>query len=282
MEDIGYLNTRKLTGFAELIINSGGIMAFDMDENYNYTGEISAACVTINGGLVICMGTISSTGSDAVTSLGWNHASTDRIRVSYFSGNVTLDKRFLLYASSTDSPDAILPTGAFTPPTLGDMMLMPLDGYTVSTTDDHISLTDADGTTAKSADFTITTATGTEAVTTPYYIYNSSEPVYVTLGNSGNTAEGYTISTITVKDADGNNVDVAKTATAGVFTFNMPANDVTIYGASDPTGIDSMENGQWRIDNYSGAWFSLDGRKLDKQPTKKGVYINKGKKTVIK
>lgn len=282
MEDIGYLNTRKLTGFAELIINSGGIMAFDMDENYNYTGEISAASVTINGGLVICMGTISSTGSDAVTSLGWNHASTDRIRVSYFSGNVTLDKRFLLYASSTDSPDAILQTGAFTPPTLGDMMLMPLDGYTVSTTDDHISLTDADGTTAKTADFTITTGTGTEAVTTPYYIYNSAEPVYVTLGNSGNTAEGYTISTITVKDADGNNVDVAKTATAGVFTFNMPANDVTIYGASDPTGIDSMENGQWRMDNYSGAWFSLDGRKLDKQPTKKGVYINKGKKTVIK
>ena len=31
-----------------------------------------------------------------------------------------------------------------------------------------------------------------------------------------------------------------------------------------------------------GAWYTLDGRKLDKQPTTKGLYINNGKKTVIK
>ena len=29
-------------------------------------------------------------------------------------------------------------------------------------------------------------------------------------------------------------------------------------------------------------WFSLDGRKLDKRPTKKGMYIHKGNKVVIK
>jgi hypothetical protein len=36
--------------------------------------------------------------------------------------------------------------------------------------------------------------------------------------------------------------------------------------------------------NYtnSDAWFTLDGRKLDKQPTKAGMYINNGRKTVIK
>ena len=288
LEDIGYLNTRTITGFAEIIINSGGVMAFDMDENYKYTGEISADIVTIKGGFVICMGVMSSTGSNAVTSLGWNHAATDRIRVSSFSGNVSLEKRFLLYASKVDSPDAILPTGAFTPPTLGDMMLTPLDGYTVSTTDDNISLTD--GTTAKTADFTITTGTGTEAVTTPYYIYKSGDPVYITLGNSGNVAGGYTIGDIIVKDADGNNVDVAETETAGVFTFNMPAKDVIIYGKGDPTGIDLMDNGKWKMDNsqwsmvngQSDSWYDLQGRKLDGQPTKKGVYINKGKKTAIK
>lgn len=32
----------------------------------------------------------------------------------------------------------------------------------------------------------------------------------------------------------------------------------------------------------AGAWYSLDGRKLDAKPTKKGVYIQNGKKIVIK
>ena len=34
--------------------------------------------------------------------------------------------------------------------------------------------------------------------------------------------------------------------------------------------------------NSAGAWFDLSGRKLDTKPTKKGVYIYKGKKRVIK
>ena len=34
--------------------------------------------------------------------------------------------------------------------------------------------------------------------------------------------------------------------------------------------------------NSEGAWYTLDGRKLDKQPTAKGVYIHNGRKTVIK
>jgi hypothetical protein len=32
----------------------------------------------------------------------------------------------------------------------------------------------------------------------------------------------------------------------------------------------------------SGYWYTLDGQKMDKQPTKKGLYIHNGKKTVIK
>ena len=31
-----------------------------------------------------------------------------------------------------------------------------------------------------------------------------------------------------------------------------------------------------------GAWYDLQGRKLDKQPNAKGVYIHNGKKEVIK
>ena len=36
------------------------------------------------------------------------------------------------------------------------------------------------------------------------------------------------------------------------------------------------------IEVNDNSWYTLDGRKLDKQPTTKGLYINNGKKTVIK
>ncbi len=54
------------------------------------------------------------------------------------------------------------------------------------------------------------------------------------------------------------------------------------FGDGETTGIISIENGQLTIDNSAGGWYSLDGRRLDSKPTKKGVYINNGKKTVIK
>ena len=48
--------------------------------------------------------------------------------------------------------------------------------------------------------------------------------------------------------------------------------------SGDATGIDSMVNGQWSMDT----WYDLNGRKLDKKPTQKGIYINNGRKVVIK
>ena len=42
----------------------------------------------------------------------------------------------------------------------------------------------------------------------------------------------------------------------------------------------SIHNSQFTIDN--GDWYDLNGRKLDKMPTKKGVYIQNGKKVVVK
>ena len=54
----------------------------------------------------------------------------------------------------------------------------------------------------------------------------------------------------------------------------------TLGGGTDgTTGI--MEILQ-PVGNDAGAWYSLDGRKLDAKPTKKGVYIQNGKKIVIK
>ena len=46
----------------------------------------------------------------------------------------------------------------------------------------------------------------------------------------------------------------------------------------ETTGVRPIDNGQLTIEN----WYTLNGRKLDKKPTKKGVYILNGKKVVIK
>ena len=48
------------------------------------------------------------------------------------------------------------------------------------------------------------------------------------------------------------------------------------------TGIVEIENSELVNSKYHEAWYTLDGRKLIGQPTAKGIYINKGKKTIIK
>ena len=43
-----------------------------------------------------------------------------------------------------------------------------------------------------------------------------------------------------------------------------------------------IENSKLKIVNDDASWYSLDGRKLSGKPTQKGIYINNGKKVVIK
>ena len=69
--------------------------------------------------------------------------------------------------------------------------------------------------------------------------------------------------------------------------FNLVLNDELMsIGFSDiddeATGIVPIENGQWTMDNSAGAWYSLDGRKLQGRPTRSGVYVNNGRKVVLK
>jgi len=52
-----------------------------------------------------------------------------------------------------------------------------------------------------------------------------------------------------------------------------------VYAGSDDTTT-SIDNSRFTIDNSDDAWYSLDGKKLQGEPTKKGVYINRGKKVV--
>ena len=59
--------------------------------------------------------------------------------------------------------------------------------------------------------------------------------------------------------------------------LSAPRLNLNINGETTP-----IDNGQLTIDNWAGAWYTLDGRKLQSKPTTKGLYIYKGKKVVIK
>ncbi len=66
------------------------------------------------------------------------------------------------------------------------------------------------------------------------------------------------------------------------FQFSEAANGrllVLNFGDGETTGIISIENG--KLNNESG-WYTIDGKKLDQQPTRKGLYIHNGVKVVIK
>ena len=53
------------------------------------------------------------------------------------------------------------------------------------------------------------------------------------------------------------------------------------FGDDEATGIISVHDSGFTV-NASDAWYTLDGRRLDGQPTAKGLYIVNGKKTIIK
>ena len=48
----------------------------------------------------------------------------------------------------------------------------------------------------------------------------------------------------------------------------------------EPTGIKTIENGEPTVDN--GAWYTIDGTRLQGEPTTKGIYVRGGKKVVVK
>lgn len=48
----------------------------------------------------------------------------------------------------------------------------------------------------------------------------------------------------------------------------------------EPTGIKTIDNGEPTVDN--GAWYTIDGKRLQAEPTTKGIYVRGGKKIVVK
>ena len=53
------------------------------------------------------------------------------------------------------------------------------------------------------------------------------------------------------------------------------------FGDDEATGIISVHDSGFTV-NGSDAWYTLDGRRLDGQPTAKGLYIHGGKKVIVK
>lgn len=47
----------------------------------------------------------------------------------------------------------------------------------------------------------------------------------------------------------------------------------------DPSGIDTLRTDR-QLGEHAPAWFSIDGRRLNGEPARKGVYIHNGKKIV--
>ena len=229
--------------------------------------------LTITGGQVTVTGANSKDGliSDENIILGWTKAS-DYIQASSYSipsgkSVKTADgQRFVAYnmASEGDiSATAIVSDTYYTRSSdvdtddklkaalagINGKTLKPLGGYIV-TVADGISL--MDGTTDKAADFTITTGEGTEAVTTPYYIYKASTeeaPVSVTLSYGGSNfimlngvPEGTTLNAVENQPMQRNFAmpaeDVALTTTAvtsfsvsGYYTYSGSAQTPSIkYG----------------------------------------------------
>ena len=65
-----------------------------------------------------------------------------------------------------------------------------------------------------------------------------------------------------------------------ISTANAPSRLTIVFEKEETTDIDSMEDGRSQMED--GAWYDLSGRKLDGEPTTKGVYIKDGKKVVVR
>jgi len=59
------------------------------------------------------------------------------------------------------------------------------------------------------------------------------------------------------------------------------ANIRIVFDNDETTEIEEVDSGQLTVD-IDDSWYDLSGRKLDGQPTTKGVYIWKGKKVVVR
>ena len=137
--------------------------------------------------------------------------------------------------------------------------------------------------------------------------YDISEPMFngVTISNvTANVETDYvdfigTYSPVSIYTAEKTNLylgadnklyyptasDFTVNAFRGYFQLKLGDKEVKAFklyfGDDEATGIISVHDSGFMV-NGSDAWYTIDGRKLDGKPTQRGIYINNGKKTIIK
>ena len=76
-------------------------------------------------------------------------------------------------------------------------------------------------------------------------------------------------------------VEVAPGETANTWTFTMPTNDVVVFVEYEslPTSIEAVSP---TPSHQQESWYTLDGRKLNREPSAKGVYIKDGRTVLVK
>lgn len=80
-------------------------------------------------------------------------------------------------------------------------------------------------------------------------------------------------------DASGGSI-TADPHRAFVVVSDAPATSRLMLISDDATGVRSIDKST--TDDADGAWYGIDGRRLQGKPTKRGLYIVSGKKVVIK
>ena len=85
-------------------------------------------------------------------------------------------------------------------------------------------------------------------------------------------------------------IDESQTDIVNAVLSDADANEILVrlMSGEETTGVVSIDNGKWIIDNEAGAWYDLQGRKVNGQSSmvngqlKKGLYIVNGRKIVKK
>ena len=130
-----------------------------------------------------------------------------------------------------------------------------------------------------------------------FVITDGTEKLQTVIEGTGNSTSDATVMVLKggrFKSVYISNNDLDKYAKDGLLLFilskweymNVGTNSGGTTNAARSIGIEdggatAIDNSQFTIDNEAGAWYDLQGRRIEK-PTRKGLYIFKGKKVAIK
>ena len=135
------------------------------------------------------------------------------------------------------------------------------------------------GTTDKTCDLGDERSITFKGTFSPAVIYESGDKHNLYLGNGNTlyypTTEGFALKSCRAYFKLNGLTAGEPSSPSNVRAFSLNFGD-------EATGIVSIGNGQLTIDNEADAWYSLGGVRLGGKPTQKGVYINNGRKVVIK